>query len=255
MRRRLTLTIVGLVAAALVVAGLGTLVLGRVAARGETLRDLENQAAALSRLTDGLQQRPVLNALRRSLRLEGAAIIPIPLPDRAGVGLRRPRVVAPAAAAAEPVGGITLREEDFDLLRTGSVVVSGWRGDVAYAAAPVNHPGAIRFAVLLTRKQSSGLGTALPWFLLSAGAALVVAAVAADRLARRFARPVSATAEAARRIAAGDLAVRVDPAAPGAEAELARLAESINAMAAELERARGLERQFLLSVSHELRTP
>ncbi|MGI8684136.1 MAG: sensor histidine kinase, partial [Acidimicrobiales bacterium] len=42
---------------------------------------------------------------------------------------------------------------------------------------------------------------------------------------------------------------------PGAEAELARLAESINAMAAELERARGLERQFLLSVSHELRTP
>ena len=37
--------------------------------------------------------------------------------------------------------------------------------------------------------------------------------------------------------------------------ELAVLARSINAMATELDRSRGLERQFLLSVSHDLRTP
>ncbi|MHB8669596.1 MAG: HAMP domain-containing sensor histidine kinase, partial [Acidimicrobiales bacterium] len=58
---------------------------------------------------------------------------------------------------------------------------------------------------------------------------------------------------AARRIASGDLAARVP--APDSGDELAALARSINAMAAALERSRGLERQFLLSVSHDLRTP
>ena len=250
MRRRLTFTIVGLVAAALLVAGLGTLVLGRAAARDETRRDLVDQAVAFSGLTDGLQQGPVLNALRRSLRLEGAAIVPVP---PLGVGPRRPGL---RPAIAEPVGGVTLGDADLATLRTGTAVVSGWRGNVAYAAAPVlRGGGGVRFAVLLTRKQASGLRTALPWFLLSAGVALAAAAAAADRLASRFARPVSAAAEAARRIASGDLAVRVDPGGPGSEAELARLATSINSMATELERARGQQRQFLLSVSHELRTP
>ena len=250
MRRRLTFTIVGLVAAALLVAGLGTLVLGRAAARDETRRDLVDQAVAFSGLTDGLQQGPVLNALRRSLRLEGAAIVPVP---PLGLGPRRPAL---RPAIAEPVGGVTLGDADLATLRTGTAVVSGWRGNVAYAAAPVlRGGGGVRFAVLLTRKQASGLRTALPWFLLSAGVALAAAAAAADRLANRFARPVSAAAEAARRIASGDLAVRVDPGGPGSEAELARLATSINTMATELERARGQQRQFLLSVSHELRTP
>ncbi|MDQ4097257.1 MAG: HAMP domain-containing histidine kinase, partial [Actinomycetota bacterium] len=59
---------------------------------------------------------------------------------------------------------------------------------------------------------------------------------------------------ATRRIAAGDLATRVPIDRADGE-ELAGLAESINTMAASLERSRGLERQFLLSVSHDLRTP
>lgn len=251
MRRRLTVTVVGLVAASLVVAGLGTLVLGRAAARNETRGDLENQAVALSALTDGLQQRPVLAALRRSLRLEGAAIVLVPSVPGRGAG---PGLPGPASTASEAVGGVTLAEPDLELLRAGAPVVSGWRGNVAYAAAPVvRGRGPVRLAVLLTRKQATGLGTAVPWFIVSAGAALLVAVAVADRLARRFARPLSAAGEAARRIAAGDLAVRVDPGR--AESELVRLAASINTMAADLERARGLQRQFLLSVSHELRTP
>ena len=254
MRRRLTLTIVGLVACALVVAGFGTLVLAGVGARRETRRDLEQEAVALSGLAEGAQLRPILTILRRSLRLEGAAIVAVPAAPGTRAGLRRPGLAA-AVAAAEPVGGVTLSEADLDRLRTGTVVLSGWRGQVAYAAAPVERAGAVRFAVMLTRKQASGLRTAVPWFLLSAGTALVAAAAVADHLSRRFARPVEAAADAARRIAAGDLAVRVEPGQPGAEAELARLASSINKMANDLERARGQQRQFLLSVSHELRTP
>ncbi len=37
--------------------------------------------------------------------------------------------------------------------------------------------------------------------------------------------------------------------------ELADLARTLNAMAAQLEHARGMERAFILSVSHDLRTP
>ena len=249
MRRRLTLTIVGVVAAALVVAGAGTLVLARTAARDETRRNLVEQAEALAGAAEGLQRTPLLNALRRSLRLEGAALVPI-----------ADGRVPPAPAGRRPPerrrSPVALDEAELDRLRSGSSV-SGWDGDVAYAAAPVRDRRGLRLpaAVVLTRESPSGLGVALPWFVVSAALALVGAAVVADRLGRRFARPVSAAAEAARRIAAGDLAVRVEPGGPGAEAELSRLAQAVNTMAADLERARGLQRQFLLSVSHELRTP
>src|SRR5207302_10686328 len=77
-------------------------------------------------------------------------------------------------------------------------------------------------------------------------------AVAAN-LGRRLTRPVRDTEDAARRIAAGDLAARAPQ--PEGDDELAALVRSINTMAESLERSRGLERQFLLSVSHDLRTP
>ena len=243
MRRRLTIAIVGVVAAALVVAGVGTLVLARAAARERTRQDLVEQAGALAAAAEGLQRPAVLNALRRSLRLEGAALVPLVLRPgpRSADGLRPP---------------VELDAGEMERLRAGEAV-SGWDGDLAYAAAPVARGGAARLpaAVVLARRSPSGLGVALPWFVVSAALALLAAAAVADRLGRRFARPVAAAAEAARRIAAGDLAVRVDPGGPGAEEELARLARAVNTMAADLEQARGVQRQFLLSVSHELRTP
>jgi two-component system sensor histidine kinase BaeS len=58
---------------------------------------------------------------------------------------------------------------------------------------------------------------------------------------------------ATRRIAAGDLDVRVD--VPKGQDELAQLAVSVNSMAESLGRSRERERNFLLSVSHDLRTP
>jgi len=66
--------------------------------------------------------------------------------------------------------------------------------------------------------------------------------------------PLVRAVDTTHRIARGDLAAKVE-VHPHDYPELAELADSINAMAASLERARGLERQFLLSVSHELRTP
>ena len=92
------------------------------------------------------------------------------------------------------------------------------------------------------------------FFLIAAGIALAVAAFVGDRLGHRIVRPLEDAEAATRRIAEGDLATRI-PTTERADAEMASLTSSINAMAENLDRAQGLERQFLLSVSHDLRTP
>jgi two-component system sensor histidine kinase BaeS len=77
-------------------------------------------------------------------------------------------------------------------------------------------------------------------------------AVVAWLIGRGLTRPVRAASDAARRITAGDLSVRLPE---HGHDELGELSHSINTMATELTRSRDLEQQFLLSVSHDLRTP
>jgi two-component system sensor histidine kinase BaeS len=83
---------------------------------------------------------------------------------------------------------------------------------------------------------------------------LAIAALVAADLARRFTRPVVSAVATTQRIASGDLEAKVK-VSPHEVPEFSQLADSINAMGANLVRARDQERQFLLSVSHELRTP
>ena len=94
----------------------------------------------------------------------------------------------------------------------------------------------------------------MSYFLLAGGISLVAAAVAAAIITRRVSRRVVDAAVAARRIAAGDLSTRLDPARSDV-GELETLRISLNQMAARLEQLRDMDRQFLLSVSHDLRTP
>ena len=85
--------------------------------------------------------------------------------------------------------------------------------------------------------------------------ALVVSTVICLLLARYLVRPIGRLRQAARRMAAGDLDVRVRPGLAGRHDDLARLAEDFDAMA---ERVRGLlesKQQLLRDVSHELRSP
>ncbi len=96
--------------------------------------------------------------------------------------------------------------------------------------------------------------------LAIAGVGVVaLGALGAGLIARRVLRPVAVAGEAAGRMAAGDLSVRV-PAER--HDELGRLAVAFNQMAASLERqvdalvqAHDRERRFVADVSHELRTP
>ena len=84
---------------------------------------------------------------------------------------------------------------------------------------------------------------------------LLVGALVALRLSRRLTQPLREATLATATIAHGDLSVRLPVGGDRPNDELDELALSINAMAAELQRSRDLEQQFLLSVSHDLRTP
>jgi len=71
-------------------------------------------------------------------------------------------------------------------------------------------------------------------------------------LSRMLARPLADIGAAARRLAGGDLSIRVPRAAPD---ELASLADSFNQMAAELEESERQRRDLIANTAHELRTP
>jgi signal transduction histidine kinase len=82
--------------------------------------------------------------------------------------------------------------------------------------------------------------------------ALALSLAVSSLVARRLSKPIRDMEEAARRIAAGDLDVRLGhyPAH-----ELGRLAESINHLAERLKALEAARAQFTSEIAHELRTP
>ncbi|MGH9186566.1 MAG: histidine kinase dimerization/phospho-acceptor domain-containing protein, partial [Acidimicrobiales bacterium] len=244
MTRRLTFAIVGMVAASLILAGLGTLVLERIGARQAAESELVAEVADIAAAADGVQLTGVqaLSRLRRALHLEDIALLFI------GPG---------GAINSRPPSGVERADLDVDALRAGEVL-SGRSGSLVWAAAPatVQRRGQPVVAVLVaTRSTTQGTGAAVRWFLLAAAGTMAVGVLVATRLGRALTGPVREAQAATERIAGGDLAARLSDPPDGDNGELAGLARSINTMAATLERSKGLERQFLLSVSHDLRTP
>jgi two-component system sensor histidine kinase BaeS len=99
------------------------------------------------------------------------------------------------------------------------------------------------------RSAGSQVGLRL---LVALIAGLVVAALTGVLLARRLARPLQHAAGAARRLSTGARDVRLVPEGP---AEVAAVADALNALSGALATSEGRQREFLLSISHELRTP
>lgn len=253
-----------MVTAALVLAGAVTLVATVNKSRSDTRKELVRQAqglahgvrveaAAANRLDPAASVRTILRALRSPLKLQGEAVVALRangrLFDPANPG-RRPSLPS----------GLSRADIDPAALLAGDTVSGRYPGGV-FAAVPYRatvlinrQPRPVDLVVVLTRSPPTGLAAGGPWFVAAATVIIALSLLVANRLGHRFVRPLEAAQAVTGRIAAGDLAARV-PEPPGADPELAALASSINAMAESLARARGAEREFLLSVSHELRTP
>jgi two-component system sensor histidine kinase BaeS len=234
MRRRLVLTIAGVMTAAVVIVGLGTLALTAIDARREHQRELEHRVVEMADVVDAVgpvRAERVTRRLQPALDVDTISIIRLDL--------------------SNPL----LSEQDMARLRAGGTV-SGRHGEVAHAAAPLTGPGAAApaRALLATDDLDLGVGPAARWFMLASAITVLLGSLVAVRLARKLTGPLADAEATAHRIAEGDLSARIDTPHDGDD-ELSRLVGSINAMAASLESAQGLERDFLLSVSHDLRTP
>ncbi|MEA3018585.1 MAG: two-component system, OmpR family, sensor kinase [Actinomycetota bacterium] len=236
MTRKLTIALVGLVAAALVLSGAGTYALARVDARNRTRHDAEELATALGTLVQEASQQQTLRGVRGALKLQDVAIIP---------------VLAGRLLTALP-HGVTVADIDNPLLRQG-VVVSGSHGSLVWAAKGVRARGRANVVVVVTKQLELLPPDATRWFLIAGLATITVAAVVGIGLARSLTRRLRDTEGVARRISDGDLSARV--ARDEGSDEVATLARSVNDMASTLERSRDLDRHFLLTVSHDLRTP
>jgi signal transduction histidine kinase len=129
-------------------------------------------------------------------------------------------------------------------------------GELMYVAVPVASGGVVHGAVRVSYPTSTlDARVSSMWLRLGLLSAVVLGAVAAVGLvlARSVTRPVRRLRVAASRLAAGDLAVRVDldTGAP----ELRDLAETFNLTAERLAHLVESQRRFVADASHQLRTP
>lgn len=247
MRLRLTIAIVVLVAATVVVTSLGSAIYIRHAAISTGQQELIGQAKAISTTLSGTDFRTKA-AFRRDSKLiadtadlSGIAVVAL-LPDGTLGGPPLP-------------AGITAADLDIPSLQDGEQTGGHTSSLLAYSAVPTPIARVTAYVpVLVVTRQIHDPADGFRYFIVVGVVGLVLAAIVAAALARRFTRPLLEAVAATRRIAGGDLDATV-PKRPREDPEFVELADSINTMGANLVRARDQERQFLLSVSHELRTP
>jgi two-component system sensor histidine kinase BaeS len=275
--RRLTLAMVGMVAATLAVSGVMTFLLtqARAARTTETslvrqLQGLDFGGVSMQQFLERMAARqartgrtttttgPQRNNGQRFLDSDGCPVTSMrrALQVReAGCVLVDPNGTVQVAEGYAAIAGLP-DQLDTRALSTGSVL-HGVGGGSAWAAKAVlsqPRPGNTGLPVIvLARDVTSELAPVRRWLAVAAVITLGSGVLVAWWLGRRLAHPLKAAQLTTSRIAAGDLSARLPE--DGGRDELSTLARSINQMAGSLERARGMEQQFLLSVSHDLRTP
>jgi signal transduction histidine kinase len=246
MRRRLTIAIVLLVAGTVVVTSAGSYFLIRRDAIRAGQQQLSAQAEAISK-TFSTTTDITKASFRRELTVISDA--------GALAGINVIALSPDGSVRGQLPYGVTVAMLDVPALRAGHQTGGHTGSLLLYSAVPTPLTRTTPYLpVLVVTRQIHSPAGGLRYFALVAAVGLVLAALLAAALARRFTRPLVAAVTATRQIASGDFDATV-PVIPHEDPEFAQLAESINTMGANLVRARDQERQFLLSVSHELRTP
>ncbi|PKH40675.1 two-component system, OmpR family, sensor histidine kinase BaeS [Nocardioides alpinus] len=160
-------------------------------------------------------------------------------------------VVTPARVSG---AGAALTPEEVGRLRAGDPVSTSGELDgvpVLVEARPSRGGGAVVLAADVGSADAALTSVRRRVVLALALGSLVALALAAW-LARRLAAPLTQTATAARRLAAGERGVTVPTRGP---VEVVAVAEALGQLDAALTTSEQRQRRFLLSVSHELRTP
>ena len=250
MARRIGIALVGMVVAALVLTGLGTILLASIGNRQASEDDVREQVETLASLfgeltiardpgNDAETIRERLDRLTDTLAVEGIGLLVVP-----GNG----------EILGELPDGVTFDDLDEERLRAGETI-SGRKGDLVWAAVARRGRAGQDQVLVLTERPAAVVGPAFGWFFVSAAATIALAIIITLRLSRSLTRPLRHASATATRIAEGDLAARIPEEEAESGGEVAELVHSVNSMADALDRSRQLERQFLLSVSHDLRTP
>ena len=267
MRRRLLVVILGTVFSALTIAAVATFVGIK---RADLVRTKRNLVDSAQRLVAGDQAKNLsgLGGVRQGLGLETIAVLWFPDPATDANAPPSRTGLTAAETSIDPlgqdlqVGGIPLVVTDRVLPKDLATIsaggtVTGIVGNRVYVAVRASRSGRRVDALLLTTELSSNAGQAVTVILGAAVASMALAALAAVAAARRLSRPLVAATAAYRRIASGDLAVRVADrtGAKRRNDEIGQLTRDLDIMAESLDRAQRQEQQFLLSVSHDLRTP
>ena len=262
LRTRLVVAMVVLAIGVLAFTAVATLALARKTNTDNARKQLESKAPQLATALNGLirgRSTPALantnvavgRVVREILRLSDASVVTVTpngtIEDGFGGSGQGPPVLRLPR-------GLQQANLDVTALRNGRRQTAQ-RGPTLFVAYPLIPVASGTPVVVLTKRVERAIAPGTGgFFLLVAALATVIAALVAFLLARRVTRPIAAMQQTARRIAAGDLSARADLGSQRND-EMTDLGRALNAMAAQLEHARGLERDFILSVSHDLRTP
>jgi two-component system OmpR family sensor kinase len=188
------------------------------------------------------------------LVVEGSGSLPVDQPDDAFAQLIAPdgsvvesssSIAGARAFASSGVGAPTFSERE-DVTIEGEVVPA------RMLAVPVEGGGVLVVGASLDDQRTT-LGRLATALAIGGPLALILAVGVTWLLVGWTLRPVESMRAEAAAISAGDPGRRLP--IPGTGDELARLAETLNAMLDRLEEAIERERRFVDDASHELRTP
>ena len=266
MRRRLALALALTALAAVVLVGLGVVLQANRGARSEATRNVTGAVEALADLSAGTRRLGdfgrQLAQSQQAFEFEALGVVWVDddgeiLPVRNTGGRTRGPAVSVSSPDILRQLPPALGAEELAAFRAGDPVV--FDGDRVVAAlidlnveTPDLDSSDGRLALFAAESVRALPSRALGWFLWSSVVVLAGASAAGLLLAKRLVDPIQAIQQTTASIAAGDLRARTDVRGND---ELADLGNSVNLMAAELERSKQLDQQFLMSVSHDLRTP
>lgn len=235
LRGRITLVTVSVAVLAVLITGVVSVQLVRQSTISQGRAQLAAQAQLLSRLPAATN----LASLRERVRL--------------ALGDTRVAVVAADGTVSGP-GAAFVTAADVTKLRAGTPV-SQTENRANKTMVVEGRPTSTGTAIVLVRSLGNLERTTqdtVRRLLVALAIGVLVAIVAGTLLARWLTRPLVATVNTAKRMAAGERGLRVEAQQP---TEVAAVAEALATLDRALSTSEGRQREFLLSISHELRTP